>query len=118
QEIAEGDVPWALPEFPYIPGVDAVGVVEAVGERVHGLEPGQTVYCDNWVTLDGADGTGAYVGLFGTMPGSDAVLQEWRHGSFAEKFVLPAECLTVVGPETGVSPERLARLGYIGTSFH
>src|SRR5690606_30191199 len=69
QEIAEGDVPWALPEFPYIPGVDAVGVVEAVGERVHGLAPGQTVYCDNWVTLDGADGTGAYVGLFGTMPG-------------------------------------------------
>lgn len=118
KEIACGDAAWALPEFPFIPGTDAVGVVEAVGENVHCLKTGQTVYCDNYVTLTGNSRVGAYVGLFGTMPGARAVLEEWPDGCFAEKFVLPAECITPVGSADRVAPELLARLGYIGTSYH
>lgn len=118
KKIMQADVSWALPQFPFIPGVDAVGVVDEVGDRVHGLRPGQMVYCDNYVTLAGKPEVGAYVGLFGTMPGASAVLEEWRHGSYAEKFVLPAGCLTVIDPTVGVAPELLARLGYIGTSYH
>lgn len=118
KEIMQADVPWALPPFPYVPGVDAVGVIEEIGEHVHGLSVGQLVYCDNYVTLSGQPELGAYVGLFGTMPGAGAVLEQWRHGSFAEKFALPAECITVIEPAVRAAPELLARLGYIGTSYH
>jgi alcohol dehydrogenase len=117
-ELTRGHVSWALPRLPYIPGADAVGVIEEVGPDVNGLEVGQAVYCDDYVTLAGAPTVGAYVGLLGTLPGADAVLAQWPNGCFAEKVLLPAECITPLGSAQTMSPQQLARLGYIGTSYH
>jgi alcohol dehydrogenase len=111
-------ISWALPAVPHIPGADSVGVIEEVGDEVHHLKPGQTVYCDDYVTLTGEPSVGAYVGSLGTVAGADAVLKKWPDGCLAEKFSLPAECVTPLGAAAHVAPEQLARLGYIGTSYH
>src|SRR6266478_8036728 len=117
-EVTRGRVPFVLPRLPFIPGADAVGVIEELGSDVHGLQPGQIVYCDDYVTLPGPSAVGAYVGAIGTMPGSEVVLAEWPHGCFAEKFLLPAVCVTPLGDAALLAPELLARLGYIGTSHN
>lgn len=117
KEFTQGQVPFPLPPLPYVPGADAVGVVERVADDVHGFEPGQKVYCDDWVTLKGKPEIGAYVGLAAPMPGAEPVLREWPNGCFAEKFILPAECFTPLGPAERVAPEVLCRLGYIGTGY-
>ena len=118
KEFTEGRVPFPLPPPPYIPGTDAIGTVEAVAEDVHGLEAGQKVYCDDWVTLKGVSGLGGYVGLAAPMPGGEAVLKEWPNGCFAEKFLLPAECDTPLGAAEKVDPAVLSRFGYIGTAYY
>lgn len=118
KEFTEGRVPFALPPLPYTPGADAIGTVERVADDVHGIAPGQRVYCDDWVTLrGGAPRIGAYVGLAAPMPGAQPVLAEWPDGCFAEKILLPAECLTALGAAERVPPEILVRLGYIGTGY-
>ena len=111
-------IPWPLPQLPYIPGADAIGVVEKVGKEVRHVIPGQKVYCDDYVTLPGEPSVGAYVGLLGPAPGAEIVLEAWPDGCLAEKFSLPAECVTPLGIAETVAPEQLARLGYIGTSYH
>ena len=111
-------IPWPLPQLPYTPGADAIGVVEKVGEEVRHVVPGQKVYCDDYVTLPGEPSVGAYVGLLGPAPGAEIVLETWPDGCLAEKFSLPAECVTPLGIAETVAPEQLARLGYIGTSYY
>ncbi len=117
-EFTRGQVPYRLPPLPYVPGADAVGVIEAVADDVHGLGVGDAVYCDDWVTLRGQPHVGAYVGLGAMMPGGDAVLREWPDGCFAERFALPAECVTPLGAAAGLDPARLCRLGYLGTALN
>lgn len=111
-------IPWPLPRLPYTPGADAIGMIEKVGAAVRHLVPGQKVYCDDYVTLPGEPSVGAYVGLLGPAPGADVVLGMWPDGCLAEKFSLPADCVTPLGIAETVAPEQLARLGYIGTSYH
>ena len=116
-EFTRGQVPYKLPALPYIPGADAIGIVDAVAEDVHGFAVGQHVYCDDYVTLKGAPAIGAYVGLGAMMPGADVVLKEWPNGSFAEKVMFPADCITPLGTAQSVDPDMLSRIGYIGTSY-
>ncbi len=116
-EFTRGKVPYKLPTLPYVPGADAVGVVEEVADDVHGITIGQRVYCDDYVSLRGAPEIGAYVGLGAMMPGSEPVLAEWPNGCFAEKLILPAECITPLGIAEHIAPGMLSRLGYIGTSY-
>lgn len=116
-EFLRGRVPFALPTPPYVPGADAVGVVDTIADDVHGLRVGEPVYCDDWVMLRGPTRIGAYVGLGAMMPGGAAVLREWPNGCFADKMLLPAECVTPLGAAASLAPALLSRLGYIGTSY-
>ena len=93
-------------------------MVDKVGEEVRHVVPGQKVYCDDYVTLPGEPSVGAYVGLLGPAPGAEIVLETWPDGCLAEKFSLPADCVTPLGSAETVAPEQLARLGYIGTSYY
>jgi len=116
-EFTRGRVPFPVPTPPYIPGTDAIGVVEAVADDVYGLDVGQRVYCDDYVTLPGAPGLGGYVGLTAPMPGAEAVLKLWPNGCYAERFALPAECFIPLGDAGSLAPAMLSRLGYLGTSY-
>jgi NADPH:quinone reductase-like Zn-dependent oxidoreductase len=65
-----GTAAWADTRLPFIPGLDAAGVIEQVGRGVSGLEPGTEV-----------------VGNAGTKP-------FWGAGTFAELVALPAAAVT------------------------
>jgi alcohol dehydrogenase len=117
-EFTRGRVPFALPTPPYVPGTDAIGMVEAIADDVHGLRVGEAVYCDDRVSVPGQPEVGAYVGLTGTVPGAEAVLAQWPNGAFAERFMLPADCFTPLGEAATIAPALLARLGYFGTAYH
>ncbi len=116
-EFTRGQIPFKLPALPYIPGADAIGVIEAVADDVHGFSIGEHVYCDDYVTLIGAPAIGAYVGLGAMMPGAETVLKEWPNGCFAEKVMFPADCITPLGTAKSLDPAMLSRIGYIGTGY-
>lgn len=109
-----------LPPMPYTPGIDCVGIVEAVADDVVGLDVGQKVYCDPHIRskVPGAPYYEAFIGYFGLFsPFSLKLLSYWRDGAFAEKLVIPAECVTPLGAAESVDPALLTRLGYVGTSY-
>jgi alcohol dehydrogenase len=93
--LAEGSSGLATPPRPFIPGMDAVGVVEAVAEGVSGLRPGDCVYCDNFYasTHPAAEDDLGFIGNFAIGERAAAMLARWPNGALAEKLVLPADCV-------------------------
>lgn len=118
-DVAGGQLPFKMPDPPYTLGIDAVGVVEAVGTGVVTLEPGQRVFTDHWYEQGGSGGTkvGAFLGYFGVGPGSERLTGTWRDGAYADKVLLPWECVTPVPADCTIGPDRLCRLGYLGTAY-
>ena len=87
-------IPWPLPQLPYTPGADAIGVVDKVGKEVRHLVPGQKVYCDDYVTLPGEPSVAPTSACLARRPAREIVLETWPDGCLAEKFSLPADCVT------------------------
>jgi len=82
--------------FPYVPGVETVGVIEEVGEAVHGWVPGQPV-----ITM---------------MQGLGGVRAE-RPGGYAEFVTVDADSVAPIPAD--VDPVGMAALGLVGvTAFH
>jgi NADPH2:quinone reductase len=81
--------------FPCIPGVEAVGVVEEVGEAVRGRAPGQVVVA--------------------MMQGLGGVRAE-RPGGYTEFVTVPAEAVASVPP--AVEPVQMAAVGLVGVTAH
>jgi alcohol dehydrogenase len=49
--VMSGELGYAFPKpFPFTPGTNAVGIVEAVADDVFGLEIGQKVFCDPFIS--------------------------------------------------------------------
>ncbi len=109
----------ALPPRPFIPGANAVGVVESVAGDASGLAPGARVYCDGFhYTRRAADfDDSCFIGTFGVGAQAAGLQREWRDGSMAEKVVLPARCLTPLGAASGMDTALLCRAGWFGTAF-
>ena len=114
-----------LPPLPAIFGLDPVGIVHAVGDKVLGYQPGDRVYvnpgrscrtchsclsgkpqhCHYW-TLNG---------YFGYNPNSLDMFRLYPEGGFCEYMRAPQEALVKV-PET-IALGHATRLGYLGTSY-
>ena len=116
---AGGFAPYPMPPLPFTPGMDSIGKIEAVAEDVTGLAPGDPVYCNHHIhsRVAGAPADAAFIGYFGTSPESAALLARWPDGGFAEKLLVPVECVTPLGGAAGSEPALLARLGFIGTAY-
>ncbi|KAI9639059.1 chaperonin 10-like protein [Dioszegia hungarica] len=125
----------SLPEFPCIFGLDVSGTVEAVGEHVLGIKPGDRVYVDPFLTC-------------GTCQACRQALHVWLTSRPVHPRLLPGRCSAwlfrapprgqayaqavpdrrSVGippfPDTNIAliPDNIdlrlaARFGYLGTSF-
>lgn len=106
-KVMSGAIPYALPPLPFVPGTNAVGVVEAVGANVVHLNPGMRVFLSPHMTADErvSDPAQILIGLTamgsaradGT-PGESQIMQDlWRDGVFAEKTHWPAAAVTPLG---------------------
>lgn len=105
-----------LPPRPFTPGMDAIGTVESVADDVEGVMPGDRVYCDSYVEAP-RSGAYAFIGCFAISENAGPLLARWPDGALATHMLLPAECLTPVGPALAcTSADTLSRLGWFGTA--
>ncbi|GIJ86930.1 hypothetical protein Asppvi_005829 [Aspergillus pseudoviridinutans] len=115
--IFTGKLPYPIP-LPFTPGPSPIGRIEAIGSDTTTLKPGQLVYVD--LTVRARDdplkeqGTTILQGLFGGITPEARILSEndWRHGSWAEKQIVPLENVHVLDEsllleQMGYSPARL-----------
>lgn len=110
------------PTLPATFGLDAVGVVVAVGEQVTTIKPGTRVYvnpgrtcgacrrCRLGDTLNCPEFS--FQGYFGR---SRALMDRHPHGGLAQYITAPSSELVVLPDE--VTFEQAARLGYLGTAY-
>ena len=109
---------WKTPRRPFTPGQDAIGMVETVGDGVIGHAPGDRVYCDTLLRGHGPVDQGhCFIGAFATGASGLRLQQDWPDGTFAQRVVLPAECLVPIPPDIDADPAILCRLGWLGTAW-
>lgn len=114
-----------LPELPAVFGLDASGVVAAVGDQVYGVKVGQRVYVNPARYCGGcrACRTGdpvscdyyTFAGYFGFGPGSPRMFADYPYGGLGEYLTAPQYSLVAL-PDS-VSFETGARWGYLGTGY-
>jgi D-arabinose 1-dehydrogenase-like Zn-dependent alcohol dehydrogenase len=114
-----------LPELPAIYGLDATGMVAALGSQVHGIEVGERVYvnpgrsCGGCIACRRGEPTlcdsYTFQGYFGFGPGSAQVFKDYPYGGLADYMTAPMSSL--VRLPASISFEAGARLGYIGTAY-
>lgn len=107
------------PRRPFTTGQCAVGRVAEVGAGITDVTPGQRVYCDLYLETPGSGVAEDYgfIGCFGLGAASTRLLESWPDGSFAEKVLLPRECLVPVPEEIEAAPAVLCRLGWLATAY-
>ncbi|HTS53543.1 MAG TPA: zinc-binding alcohol dehydrogenase family protein [Burkholderiales bacterium] len=121
KQVIDGSLGYALPAFPFVPGTNGVGIVEAAGVGVYHLEPGDRVSLNPHYVVDERVASPAQVliGLtamgasrFDDMPPEPLALQrDWPDGVFAGFASVPAACATPLAGLDGMPGERLAAMG-------
>lgn len=114
-----------LPKLPAIYGLDAAGVVAAVGSSVTAIKPGDRVYvnpglsCGSCPACRRNDNINCpaytFQGYFGFGPGSQQIYDKYPYGGFAEYLIAPVANLVKL-PES-IAFEQAARFGYLGTAY-
>jgi alcohol dehydrogenase len=96
--VLSGQVPYALPPMPFVPGTNAIGRVIATGENVAHVQSGDRVFLSPHLRGDVPDGEPPQIliGLTATVttPAALAMQARWRDGVFAEIAHWPAACVT------------------------
>ena len=118
--VLSGELGYAFPPLPFTPGVNAIGVVEAVAEDAFGLEVGQTVFCDPYIYSPrhlGAESDAILIGWTGLASASERMQSLWKDGGFAQKVVRPVESLTPLPNAESFNPALLASLNYLTVSY-
>ena len=115
EQVISGELGYVLPEFPFTPGTSAIGVIEKVADDVFDLEIGQKVFCDPYIysTTIGASPDAILLGWTGLAEKSSRIQALWKDGTFAEKVIFPAECLTPLAEAESIPAEKLACLSYL-----
>ena len=119
RDIISGALDYYVMPLPFTPGPSAIGIVEAVADDVFGLEVGQKVFCDismSSKTID-APPDDILIGITALTPYSRPLQAIWRDGTFAEKVLYPAECLTPLGDATALKPALLASLNILTIAY-
>jgi alcohol dehydrogenase len=114
-----------LPRLPASFGLDAAGVVTAVGNQVYSLAPGERVYvnpgrgCGSCRACRGGDQISCpsftYQGYFGRGPMGRKILDAYPYGGLSEYMTAPQSALVKI-PDS-LSFEAAARFGYLGTAY-
>jgi len=104
---------------PWIPGANGVGVVESVADDLIGVKPGDLVFIDPHIFTNTTTNTydGILLGLTSLSPDSGALYQRWRNGTFAEKALVPGECLTRLSGAEKLGPVRLSILSFAAIAY-
>ncbi len=118
QEVFNGQRHYPL-LLPLAPGCGAVGIVEKTGPDATRLKPGQLVFCDPTVRSRD-DALTPDIMLQGwTAPGEGALKLQahFRHGSFAEKMLLPLENAFSLEHVRSIDPAKLTWLTTLLVSY-
>jgi alcohol dehydrogenase len=112
--VLEGSLGYATPPFPFVPGTNAIGTVEAAGAEVYHVAVGERVFLSPHLIADEPteDPAQILIGLtaMGAEGGPRRLQQVWRDGVFAELAHWPASCVTPLRGFAHVKPERLIGL--------
>jgi len=96
--VLSGQVPYALPPMPFVPGTNAIGRVIATGENVSHVQSGDRVFLSPHLRADvpDSDPPQILIGLTATVTTQAALAMQarWRDGVFAEIAHWPAACVT------------------------
>jgi alcohol dehydrogenase len=118
KKVVSGELGYPM-ATPWIPGANGVGVIDSVADDVIGFRPGDRVLVDPHVythtTGDSYDGI--LIGLTALSPDSAPLQQRWRNGTFAEKALLPAECLTSIPEESKVDAVTISILSFAAIAY-
>jgi D-arabinose 1-dehydrogenase-like Zn-dependent alcohol dehydrogenase len=114
-----------LPPLPAIFGLDPVGVVHEVGEKVVNVRPGDRVYVNPGRSCGACHACSAGTpqrcqywtlnGYFGYNPNSLKMFERYPYGGFCEYMTAPQSALVPI-PDN-LEFHHATRLGYLGTSF-
>jgi D-arabinose 1-dehydrogenase-like Zn-dependent alcohol dehydrogenase len=115
-----------LPKLPAIYGLDAAGVVSAVGSQVRsGIAVGDRVYVNPGLSCGTCTACRrgepinctayTFQGYFGFGPGSQQIYEDYPYGGFGQYLTAPAANLVKL--HDSISFEQGARFGYLGTSY-
>jgi D-arabinose 1-dehydrogenase-like Zn-dependent alcohol dehydrogenase len=114
-----------LAKLPAIFGLDAVGVVDKVGDAVIRIRPGDRVYvnplrsCGSCYACRGGQLSRCRYftlnGYFSTSRDGQRIFDLYPYGGFSEYMTAPQQSLVIL-PDN-ITFEQAARFGYIGTSY-
>jgi alcohol dehydrogenase len=101
-------------EGAFTPGTNGVGSIEATGDDIWSLKPGQRVLLSpHVVSTENVEGPAQVLaGLTAISPDSAPMMDVWRDGTLAEYTLAPASSVTPIPDDLGGLPaQQLAMLG-------
>ena len=120
RDVLSGSLGYLMPT-PFVPGNSGVGVIEQVGDDVVQLKVGQRVSIDPRLAPHSAaetpEANSILIGLTASTPVSQKLQQVWKDGSYAEKALVPAECVTPLDALSQLPPERLSLLSHLAIPY-
>jgi alcohol dehydrogenase len=120
RQVMDGSLGYAMPPFPFVPGTNGVGIVDAVGTGVYHVKTGDRVVLNphHIVNERVSNPAQILIGLtamgaarLADMPPEPLALQrDWPDGVFAQYASAPAACATHLAGLGTVAPDRLAAI--------